>query len=632
MGSHPACRIAKVLLCVTYVFLMLAPASAGADALDNWEVRTSGTASDLYNITYDGGKFVAVGADGSITTSTDGITWTSQTLTGGGLFYGVTYGNGTFVASGQGGAVVTSTDGSSWTSRTTPTSAMLYCAAYGNGTFVVVGMGGTVISSNDGVTWTKQTSDTTKDLYGVAYGNNRFVVVGTAGLLLTSPDGATWTSHDGLSANTNWLDQLTWSGSLFVAAGQAGTIVTSPDGTTWTARTSGAICDYYCVAYGTGGFVAVGAGGCISTSTDGATWVSRPSGVSNYLRGVTWGLNTCIASGFSGIILRSDPITTGAPVAHAGSNQAVVVGATVTLDGSKSYDPDGGSITYAWQLTSLPALSSATLANPTNVKPTFVPDVQGDYTASLTVTDTQALTSQPSSVTLTATTAPVANAGPDQIVPLGAKVVLDGTASSTADGSEPAYSWEFVSRAPGSSATMTGMTTAQPTFIADAQGQYRVSLVVSDSYGRKSTADEVVITAGSASAALPSGGGGDSGSSGGGGCMIATAVYGSPFAYEVTVLRQFRDRHLLTNKPGRAFVSAYYRWSPPVADYISRHTGARIATRCLLGAIVYGVSHPNIALFSFFCAVFLGCIYWGLRRPLHGQSPRSFPLMKRMIR
>lgn len=627
MERHQAYGTVKgLLLCLAYVFLILAPASARADALDIWNVRDSAATSDLYNITYGGEKFVAVAADGSITTSADGATWSSQTLAGGLSLYGVTYGNGTFVASGRAGTVVTSPNGVTWTGRTTPTSAMLYSAAYGNGTFVVVGMAGTIISSGDGITWTQQASGTTQDLYGIAYGNNRFVVVGAAGVLLTSPDGITWTPRDGLSTLAYWLDQVSWGGSLFVAAGQAGTVVTSPDGITWTTRTSGALCDFYCIGYGTGGFVAVGAGGCISTSTDGTMWAGRTSGVSNYLRGLTWGFNTYVASGFGGTILQSNPITTGAPFADAGPNQTVVTGATVTLDGSRSYDPEGGSLTYAWQLVSRPDGSAAALTNPTTVNPTFVADVQGDYAARLTVTDSERLTSQPGSVTITATTAPVANAGPDQIVALGARVVLDGTGSSTADGSEPAYSWQFVSRAPGSNATMTGMTTAHPTFTADAQGQYRIGLVVSDSDGRPSAADEVVVTAGSATASPSSGGGGDAGSSGGGGgCMIATAVYGSPLAREVSILREFRDRHLLTNRPGRAFVSVYYRWSPPVAEYISRHTGARVAARCLLGAIVYGVSHPYIALLSLLCAVLLG-IYRATRFAPDSRSYRAKPM------
>jgi hypothetical protein len=44
-------------------------------------------------------------------------------------------------------------------------------------------------------------------------------------------------------------------------------------------------------------------------------------------------------------------------------------------------------------------------------------------------------------------------------------------------------------------------------------------------------------------------------------------------------LRQFRDRWLLTNAPGRAFVSFYYRTSPPVADTIAANDGLRLLVR-----------------------------------------------------
>jgi hypothetical protein len=51
-------------------------------------------------VTYGNGLFVAVGEDGAILTSPDGVSWTRRT-SGGNLLYGVTYGNGTFVAVGE---------------------------------------------------------------------------------------------------------------------------------------------------------------------------------------------------------------------------------------------------------------------------------------------------------------------------------------------------------------------------------------------------------------------------------------------------------------------------------------------------------------------------------------------------
>jgi len=81
----------------------------------------------------------------------------------------------------------------------------------------------------------------------------------------------------------------------------------------------------------------------------------------------------------------------------------------------------------------------------------------------------------------------------------------------------------------------------------------------------------------------------NSGGGGGGGCFIATAAFGSPLAVEVQYLRKFRDRYLLTNRAGRTFVDVYYKYSPPVADYLRRHDLLRAIVRYLLIPIVEAV-------------------------------------------
>jgi hypothetical protein len=72
----------------------------------------------------------------------------------------------------------------------------------------------------------------------------------------------------------------------------------------------------------------------------------------------------------------------------------------------------------------------------------------------------------------------------------------------------------------------------------------------------------------------------------GGGCFIATAAYGTPMATEIQVLREFRDKCLLTNAAGRAFVDFYYRVSPPIADFITGHPGLKPVVRAGLAPIV----------------------------------------------
>ena len=71
------------------------------------------------------------------------------------------------------------------------------------------------------------------------------------------------------------------------------------------------------------------------------------------------------------------------------------------------------------------------------------------------------------------------------------------------------------------------------------------------------------------------------------GCFIATAAYGTDTAKEIDILREFRDAVLLPNSLGAKFVSLYYKTSPPIANFISRHEVLRTVVRlCFLDPIV----------------------------------------------
>jgi len=184
------------------------------------------------------------------------------------------------------------------------------------------------------------------------------------------------------------------------------------------------------------------------------------------------------------------------PVANAGLNQAVIVGAVVTLDGSGSSDADGDPLSYSWSL-SIPGGSSTTLNGATTVSPTFVPDVEGTYTATLVVNDGSD-DSVPDSADITAqlvvvNNPPVANAGANQLVLMGDTVTLDGSGSSDADGDFLTYSWSL-SVPSGSRAMLSDPSAVNPAFIADITGDYVAQLIVNDGLA-DSAADTVVVTA-----------------------------------------------------------------------------------------------------------------------------------------
>jgi hypothetical protein len=65
-------------------------------------------------------------------------------------------------------------------------------------------------------------------------------------------------------------------------------------------------------------------------------------------------------------------------------------------------------------------------------------------------------------------------------------------------------------------------------------------------------------------------------------CFIATAAYGTETASQLNILRDFRDQVLLKNALGSLFVEAYYKLSPPVADFISKSDFLRTVVREVL--------------------------------------------------
>jgi hypothetical protein len=66
-------------------------------------------------------------------------------------------------------------------------------------------------------------------------------------------------------------------------------------------------------------------------------------------------------------------------------------------------------------------------------------------------------------------------------------------------------------------------------------------------------------------------------------------------ADEVLLLRQFRDQWLIPNGIGRAFVNSYYKYSPPVADFISGNKTMRFTARTALAPLVYGIKYPAVS-------------------------------------
>ncbi|MBI5509652.1 MAG: Ig-like domain-containing protein, partial [Deltaproteobacteria bacterium] len=90
------------------------------------------------------------------------------------------------------------------------------------------------------------------------------------------------------------------------------------------------------------------------------------------------------------------------PTADAGIGKVALVGALVTLDGSKSHTADGQgpeALTFEWSVISMPRGSAATLAAADSAHPTFTVDAVGDFVFRLVVRAGSA-TSRPAAVAI----------------------------------------------------------------------------------------------------------------------------------------------------------------------------------------------------------------------------------------
>jgi hypothetical protein len=216
---------------------------------------------------------VAVSESGQAFVSADAEEWKSYPTPSTGL-YGITQADGMFVAVGAEGSIVTSTNGSDWIARTSGTSNQLHGIARGKGLFVATGRFGTVLTSPDGLEWTNALSGNSSDYWkGVAYGNGMFVIVGSSpfesNLSIVSSNGIDWhyvVLNPGTTIPVADLNAIAFGAGQFLAVGDDGHAFSSVDGTEWTGHSPGTHNNLRNALYADGAFTVIGNGGLIMQS------------------------------------------------------------------------------------------------------------------------------------------------------------------------------------------------------------------------------------------------------------------------------------------------------------------------------------------------------------------------------
>jgi len=165
----------------------------------------------IFDIIYDGTRFVACGDVGTILTSSNGVTWSVSSTSGTDQARRIIYESGsgryTVVGANAGGhdlstgTIYTSTDLSTWTavSSSIPTLNGYWDVAYSPslGIYLAVGEYGLMATSSNGVDWMDNSNVPPiydDDLTSVTWNSNGayFAVSNTAGYIFASNDGITW--------------------------------------------------------------------------------------------------------------------------------------------------------------------------------------------------------------------------------------------------------------------------------------------------------------------------------------------------------------------------------------------------------------------------------------------------------
>ena len=171
------------------------------------------------------------------------------------------------------------------------------------------------------------------------------------------------------------------------------------------------------------------------------------------------------------------------PEAKIGPDQVVVLGKSAILDGRGSIDPDGDVLKYKWQILSKPDSSKAKIKRAERNRCPLKPDVPGDYTIQLVVTDSKGLTSKPDDIKITvpASRPPVANIGEIiSRVSTGDTLTLYGSSSKDPDGAPLTYKWSIIFKPTKSSAAMVEPSATNGSFLIDADGGYTIQLIVNN--------------------------------------------------------------------------------------------------------------------------------------------------------
>lgn len=257
---------------------------------------------------FHAGTFLAVGDNGFLSKSTDGLSWTAKTSQfGTSLVREAEYGNGVWLICGDFGKRAISTDDGETFTLITAAPTRVFNARWNGSIWVMAGLNGLIQTSTDNTTWTTRSSGLgTSAAQWPEYGQGKWLVVGADGKITKSVDnGITWSLIASSSFGSSSIFTIGFNGTLWLAGGASGKMAWSNDGDNWNQITSGfGTSSIFAIYNGDNFWIAVGEDGKIGFSSDGKSWtqVTTTGFGSNTLSAAVFGNGKFFAAGDNGSI------------------------------------------------------------------------------------------------------------------------------------------------------------------------------------------------------------------------------------------------------------------------------------------------------------------------------------------
>lgn len=257
-----------------------------------WIIQNTGTSNNLKDIIHNGQKYIVVGGTNNsyILSSDDGITWNKENLFTEAPANSIANNNEIYIIAGElnSGSPppllmtnYTNFD-TQWSKQDTGTSSAIQSIMFANGLFLAGTKDGKIITSPKGVTWNTN-NVSSGSINKILFNNEYYIAVADYGKIYKAPP--TITSWKEYNATSEDIHDIAFGNGIFVAVANNSKVVISNDADDWVEKDLSSTIGFvnlYSVTFDHNKFIAVGNNSIIISSYDGSSWTKEDVPYSNY--------------------------------------------------------------------------------------------------------------------------------------------------------------------------------------------------------------------------------------------------------------------------------------------------------------------------------------------------------------